>query len=211
ISLGINFTISRGMKNLEKMANKWEKAIDFRNMTQEEFFSYLDDNNISLDDLSKVTDWSMVPDLVDYAKYKDVYDNSKYFDQATGDIKWPGQYGDINTDGFLNGIFENSNLTPGQVIDRYGSNYGTFFADIEASIPERAMAPGSNFDAYNQYEILKEIPVREGIIAPWFNQPGGGIQYMLDPDFVKTIKSIPGNSEIPFIDILIDLGYLKRL
>ena len=38
--------------------------------------------------------------------------------------------------------------------------------------------------------MTKELPVRKGEIAPWFDEPGGGTQYMLDPDFVKEIKKV---------------------
>ena len=35
---------------------------------------------------------------------------------------------------------------------------------------------------YTRYEVLKPLPesVTEGKIAPWFEQPGGGIQYKFD-------------------------------
>ena len=80
-------------------------------------------------------------------------------------------------------------------------------------ISHRAMAPDSNFSLYNQYKVTKELPVRKGEIAPWFDEPGGGIQYMLDPDFVKKIKEIQNTMQPKkdFIDILIEMGYLDRL
>ena len=37
-------------------------------------------------------------------------------------------------------------------------------------------------------KVTKKLPVRKGEIAPWFDEPRGGIQYMLDPDFVKGNK-----------------------
>jgi hypothetical protein len=48
---------------------------------------------------------------------------------------------------------------------------------------------------YYRYEVLKALVVRSGTIAPWFDQPGGGIQY-------KTEKSVQQ---------LIDEGYLRMI
>ena len=39
---------------------------------------------------------------------------------------------------------------------------------------------------YSVFEVVKPIGVRAGKIAPWFDQPGGGIQYML-PDLVDKL------------------------
>lgn len=145
-----------------------------------------------------------------YLEHKSVFDNPRYYDQETGAIHWPGQGRDVNTDGFLNGQYEETNLPAGMIIDRYGGNNGTFFAEDGLSIEERAMAPNSDFSTYNRYEVKKSIPVRAGIIAPWFDQPGGGIQYQLDPEFVQNIRGQLHTGEA-LIDGLIRLGYLKRL
>lgn len=72
------------------------------------------------------------------------------------------------------------------------------------------MSPTSDFNKYNRYEVMDDIPMREGEIAPWFDQPGGGIQYQMDPTFVSEIRSQIGPDE-DLIEGLIDLGYLKRL
>lgn len=168
------------------------------------------DKGVSKADKLKLSSWKYAPDEELYLKYKKVFDNPKYFDQATGDKRWPGQYGDPNIDGFLNGLYEDVMLKPGSKIDRYGGNNGTFFAEEGITIPQRAMAADSDFSTYNIYEIKREIPMRQGEIAPWFDEVGGGIQYQINPEFVKIIRSklMPGES---LIDGLIRLGYLKRL
>ncbi len=168
---------------------------------------------ISDADRMKLNSWkNKIPDEL-YLKHKNVFDNPKYYDQKTGWPIWPGQNGDPNIDGFLNGKYTNEMLQPGQTLDRYGKNNGTFFGDVGTPISHRAMAPDSDFSLYNQYKVTKELPVRKGEIAPWFDEPGGGIQYMLDPDFVKKIKEIQNTmqSKKDFIDILIEMGYLDRL
>jgi len=167
-------------------------------------------NSISSEDLKKIQGWKNPPSEEVYLKNKKVSDNPKYYNQTTGEPIWPGQNGDPNIDGFLNGKYEDTKLRPGEQIDRYGGNNGTFFGDEGTSIPERAMAPNSDFSKYNKYVVAREMPVRKGKIAPWFDQPGGGIQYQIDPGFVETIRAKLKLGET-FIDGLVRMGYLKRI
>lgn len=167
-------------------------------------------NSISSEDLKKIQGWKKPPSEEVYLKNKKVFDNPKYYNQTTGEPIWPGQNGDPNIDGFLNGKYEDTKLRPGEQIDRYGGNNGTFFGDEGTSIPERAMAPNSDFSKYNKYVVAREMPVRKGKIAPWFDQPGGGIQYQIDPGFVETIRAKLKLGET-FIDGLVRMGYLKRI
>lgn len=167
-------------------------------------------NSISSEDLKKIQGWKNPPSEEVYLKNKKVFDNPKYYNQTTGEPIWPGQNGDPNIDGFLNGKYEDTELRPGEQIDRYGGNNGTFFGDEGTSIPERAMAPNSDFSKYNKYVVAREMPVRKGKIAPWFDQPGGGIQYQIDPGFVSSIKSKLRPKE-DFIDGLVRMGYLDRI
>lgn len=167
-------------------------------------------NSISSEDLKKIQGWKNPPSEEVYLKNKKVFDNPKYYNQTTGEPIWPGQNGDPNIDGFLNGKYEDTKLRPGEQIDRYGGNNGTFFGDEGTSIPEMAMAPNSDFSKYNKYVVAREMPVRKGKIAPWFDQPGGGIQYQIDPGFVETIRAKLKLGET-FIDGLVRMGYLKRI
>ena len=67
-------------------------------------------------------------------------------------------------------------------------------------IPEAPCeAAGSPFNlrlcngGYFRYEVVRPLRVAAGKAAPWFDQPGGGMQY-------KTERPI---------QVLIDTGYLK--
>ena len=84
---------------------------------------------------------------------------------------------------------------PGTKIDRYGSDYGTFTSPLGIPYEQRALAPGTELKPYSVFEVLKPIEVKAGEIAPWFNQSGGGIQYVM-PDI---------------IDEVIGEGYLRRI
>jgi hypothetical protein len=80
--------------------------------------------------------------------------------------------------GFLGGYSEETHLKPGTLIDRYGSDYGTFFAPAGSSLPGRAMHPSALDGAYNVYRVTnKGLTVQGGLAQPYFGQPGLGIQY----------------------------------
>ena len=73
-------------------------------------------------------------------------------------------------------------LEAGTQIDRYGSEDGYFTAAIDTPYEQRSCAPGSNQKPYHQYEMLKPIEgVEQGITVPWFDEPGGSVQYIMPP------------------------------
>ncbi len=84
-------------------------------------------------------------------------------------------------------------LNPGTIVDRYGGTGGTF-ASPQGTPPEaRSLPYGWESNPYNAYKVVKPLEVDAGPAAPWFGQPGGGIQY----DFGRSIQE------------LLDLGYLE--
>jgi hypothetical protein len=102
-------------------------------------------------------------------------------------------------------------LVPGQAIDRYGSEYGSFLAPeglpyASRSIPPQSLdgtpAAGCN---YHDYRVLKPFKVHSGPIAPWFAQPGYGLQYQLDGALVP---DAPTKINVLW---LVGNGYLARL
>ena len=165
---------------------------------------------ISSEDASKLEKWTNRPDDEKYIANKDVYDNPQYFNQETGQEIWPGQNGDKNTDGFVDGKYDEKNIEVGHKIDRYGGNNGTFFGETGTPIEKRAMSPNSDFGRYNKYEVIKEFPTREGKIAPWFGKPGGGTQFKIEPSFEKEMRNKlrPGEQ---LIDGMVRMRYLNRV
>jgi hypothetical protein len=89
----------------------------------------------------------------------------------------------INTAG--DPILGNATLAVGQKVDRFGSEYGKFLAPLGAPFIERALPP-SNLDTYDGdhpfnyyvYEVTMSFVVGMGPIAPWFEQPGMGTQFV---------------------------------
>ena len=102
-------------------------------------------------------------------------------------------------------------LTPGQDIDRYGSEYGSFLAPEGLPYAMRAIPPQSLDSTpaaicnYHDYRVLKPFAVDAGPIAPWFGQPGLGLQYQLDASLV------PGGPTVLNVMWLVANGYLQRL
>jgi Tuberculosis necrotizing toxin len=100
--------------------------------------------------------------------------------KPTGDWKWPDYNG-------FDGKPEAYSMQPGEVVDRFGSIYGTFVANERGtSFAARGLPPsslntyeGQPAGNYHAYCVLKPLKIQRGKIAPAFGQPGGGIQYYL--------------------------------
>ena len=117
-----------------------------------------------------------------------MFDNPKYYNQETGAINWPENNGFAGTP-----IGEVLQL--GTRIDRYGSDYGSFTSPEGLPYGMRAVAPGTDQRPYSVFEVIEPIKVKSGSVAPWFDEIGGGIQYLM-PDT---------------IDELLDAGILRRI
>ncbi|KAJ4300570.1 hypothetical protein N0V88_003249 [Collariella sp. IMI 366227] len=95
----------------------------------------------------------------------------------------------------------NVTLATDTLIDRFGSEYGTFVSPAGATYAQRALPPSNLVGNevgypynYHVYSVVKPLVVLTGPIAPWFGQQGAGVQYML----YKNVMT------------LISEGYLRR-
>lgn len=91
-------------------------------------------------------------------------------------------------DGFLAGWSKAEVLKPGTVIDRYGLETGRFLSPAGTALEARALPVGAELKGLRTYEVLKPLPVRAGVAAPAFGQPGLGIQYMTGMPVADLIK-----------------------
>ncbi len=81
-------------------------------------------------------------------------------------------------DGF-GSIPESTFLMPGQIIDRYGgSGYSRFFSPAGTPAWARSLPPQTMRQPLRSFQVIKPFEVRAGSVAPWFNQPGGSLQYL---------------------------------
>ena len=85
-------------------------------------------------------------------------------------------------------------LRPGTLIDRYGGDGGKYFSPVGTSKKARSLPPGAPRPLVT-FEVLKPLEVEAGTIAPWYGEPGGGVQYRTR----STVRQ------------LVDEGYLRRL
>ena len=99
---------------------------------------------------------------------------------SDGSIKYPPNNG-------FSGTPTNTTLRPGTVVDRYGAESGSYVSPQGTPYASRSLPPGSNTRPYNAYEVLKPIDAKGGIVAPWFDQPGGGTQYRLPQSIAELI------------------------
>lgn len=72
-------------------------------------------------------------------------------------------------------------LRPGDVVDRFGPESGTYLYP-DGTPAERRSQPPTAFEAgYHRYLVAGDIPTRAGVTGPAFGQPGGGVMVKLDP------------------------------
>jgi hypothetical protein len=97
-------------------------------------------------------------------------------------------------DGFA-GAAKTVRLNPGTLIDRFGHPGGRFLAPADASYMGRAVPYDRLKMPYYRYEVVRPLRVAAGKAAPWFDQPGGGMQYKTDRP----------------VQVLVSAGYLKQV
>lgn len=88
-----------------------------------------------------------------------------------------GRYIFPPNDGFK-GPPQDVTLEPGTMIDRYGQPGGRFLSPVDTAYEARALPYDKEKMDYHVYEVRKPLPVKAGEIVPWFDQAGGGTQYM---------------------------------
>ncbi|HEY5833691.1 TNT domain-containing protein [Streptomyces sp.] len=76
-------------------------------------------------------------------------------------------------------------LHPGELLDRFGNEFGSFLAPAGAKYDERSIPPSSlNTEDprypynYHLFRVKKDTVVCAGPVAPFYDQPGQGVQYV---------------------------------
>jgi hypothetical protein len=67
-------------------------------------------------------------------------------------------------------------LSAGELIDRFGSEGGTFFSPKGESFKSRAVPYVCSQMDYRVYRVVKPLAVKACKAAPWFGEPGGAVQ-----------------------------------
>lgn len=71
-------------------------------------------------------------------------------------------------------------LVPGDVLDQVGSPSGHHLFALGTPFPMRSQPPSQVGGPYHRYEVRAPLSLaQEGVVAPWFEQPGGGAMVVL--------------------------------
>lgn len=89
-------------------------------------------------------------------------------------------------DGF-NATSRSSTLSPGSTLQRSGGIQGKFVAPVNTPVEKLSLPPDKINAPITYYTVLKPIQVQAGTAMPWFNQPGGGTQFLL-PDSIANLQ-----------------------
>lgn len=84
---------------------------------------------------------------------------------------------------------EKTLLPKGTVISRYGSNRGKYTSPDGTSLGERSLDKKTRYDnELHRFKLTEEFECIEGVVAPWFDQVGRGIQYKFSKSIEQLIK-----------------------
>lgn len=71
-------------------------------------------------------------------------------------------------------------LVPGDLLDQVGTASGHHLFALGTPYPMRSQPPGEAGGPYHRYEVRAPLSLaQEGVVAPWFEQPGGGAMVVL--------------------------------
>ncbi|MGV9480964.1 TNT domain-containing protein [Gordonia aichiensis] len=129
------------------------------------------------------------PELIGYKRLGNFTDPqdflTKWWDpNAVPQPSWryPEQQGYVIRNG--KPVKHRATLAVGKSIDRYGGEGGNFFAPTGTRYAKRSLPPSNLVNSasprycnYHVYQVVKQLPLYSGPIAPAFEQPGLGTQY----------------------------------
>jgi RHS repeat-associated protein len=91
----------------------------------------------------------------------------------------------------FNGLPQVTTLLPGEVVDRYGSTFGSFLSPAGTPLWARSLPPGVEKLTLNTYQVMKPIEnVLSGTVSPYFGQIGGGMQYYIGTPYGQNVQSL---------------------
>lgn len=136
---------------------------------------------------STTTPAQQAPSLPPYLR-QDLY--PKWVDDKA-QIKWPPNDGCAAAP-------VSETLGQNTLIDRFGSEGGSFFSPKGESFAARAVPYVCSKMVYTIYRVAKPLHVATCKAAPWFDEPGGATQYQTDEPAFKLRES--GSIEVATSD-----------
>ncbi|MGW3817011.1 TNT domain-containing protein [Streptomyces sp. NPDC005046] len=132
-------------------------------------------------------------------------------DFGRGDWRYPPDQGfEHNNTGQV--IAGPVTLHPGDLVDRFGDEFGRYLAPAGAKFAQRALPP-SNLNTsdpgypynYHLHRVVKDTVLCAGPQAAAFEQPGQGVQYVTSPTFWPRAGVVDGS-----VNALVAGGNLQR-
>ncbi len=120
---------------------------------------------------------------------------SEWIDAAK-QIKWPPR------DGCAEAAPVAATIEPGALIDRFGSEGGSFFSPVGQPFANRALPYICSQMVYTTYRVKQAMNVQSCAAAPWFGEPGGAVQYKTAEPAYKLLAS--GMIEVAKVDATSD-------
>ncbi|MFC7341450.1 glycohydrolase toxin TNT-related protein [Saccharopolyspora griseoalba] len=68
-------------------------------------------------------------------------------------------------------------LEPETELDLLGDGAGRIFHAAGTPFAQRSLPPGHAEREHRSYRVVRPLPVWRSVVAPWFEQPGGGLRY----------------------------------
>ena len=99
--------------------------------------------------------------------------------------------------GAVGNIEQQVEVRAGDVIDRYGGDYGNFASPDGTHYPQRALPVENLTQPYYRYRVLRPLPTNKGVVAPAFGEPGGGIQYRFEYPISHYLSAVP-----PYLEVI---------
>jgi nicrotizing toxin Mtb-like protein len=89
-------------------------------------------------------------------------------------------------------------LPVGAEVDRVGDPSGNFMYEARTPYENRSLPPDWVSRPYHVYRLQRPLQVLTGVTVPWFEQPGGGVAFVL-PKSVRDLLTDGTMVEIPNI------------
>ena len=103
-------------------------------------------------------------------------------------------------------------LDAGLLVDNFGQESGSYLYADGTPFQQRSLPPSALTTTdpafpygYHRYEVMRPFTVRAGPAAPYFGQPGGGLQLKVEGDFLAE------RPPLATIRWLLRAGYLRRV
>ncbi len=95
-----------------------------------------------------------------------------------------------------------TNLAPGVVYDRFGGIDGLYFFGAGTSWPERALPPTANAPGAMlvPFVALRPVEIQAELVAPWFDQPGGGIRFHVEGG--RAVRDLVREQVLALVDVV---------